>query len=228
MQTDIIQTILKDSDYHLDHFTVDEIETLKQRVFMKTVRGKETPHVNCIIRKKDVQLKPEEIVRQLYAKQLIELYGYPERRLVFEHPIIFGSETKKADIVILDKDNPETAYIIVELKKPKIKGGKGQLRSYFHATGAPMGVWTNGEQISYYHRKDPNHFEDITDIPKAHQKLEDILGERFTLKNLILKDKLANEAESLKDIILDMEDRVLANAGVDVFEEVFKLTACRT
>lgn len=33
----------------------------------------------------------------------------------------------------------------------------------------------------------------------------------------------ANGRKSLKDIILEMEDEVLANAGVDVFEEVFKL-----
>jgi len=43
------------------------------------------------------------------------------------------------------------------------------------------------------------------------------------LKELIIKDKIANERRSLKDIILEMEDEVLANAGVDVFEEVFKL-----
>jgi type I restriction enzyme M protein len=113
--------------------------------------------------------------------------------------------------------------VIVELKKPKLKDGKNQLRSYCNATGAPIGVWTNGEQISHYHRKDPNYFEDITDIPKYSQTLKDILSERFTLKDLIIKDKIANERKSLKDIILEMEDEVLANAGVDVFEEVFKL-----
>ena len=63
----------------------------------------------------------------------------------------------------------------------------------------------------------------MSDIPKASQSLKDILKERFTLKDLIIKDKIANERKSLKDIILEMEDEVLANAGVDVFEEVFKL-----
>ena len=121
------------------------------------------------------------------------------------------------------KIGPRPPYIIVELKKPKLLDGKNQLRSYCNATGAPIGVWTNGEKISLYHRKDPNFFEDITDIPKANQSLADILSERFTLKNLILKDKIANERKSLKDIILEMENEVLANAGVDVFEEVFKL-----
>ena len=41
-------------------------------------------------------------------------------------------------------------YIIVELKKPELMEGKSQLRSYCNATGAPIGIWTNGEQISHY------------------------------------------------------------------------------
>ncbi len=40
---------------------------------------------------------------------------------------------------------------------------------------------------------------------------------------MLIKDKIANERKSLKDLILEMEDEVLANAGVDVFEVVFKL-----
>lgn len=222
-QPDIIQTILKDSNYDLALFSVGEIESLRKEVFTKTTRGKETPYIKCIVREKDIQLKPEEIVRQLYAARLINEYGYPKKRLAFEYSVNFGREKKSADIVIFDKDRSDTAYIVVELKKPKLKDGKNQLRSYCNATGAPIGVWTNGEQISHYHRKDPNYFEDITDIPKASQSLKDILSERFTLKDLISKDKIANERKSLKDIILEMEDEVLANAGVDVFEEVFKL-----
>ena len=228
-QPDIIQTILKDSNYHLDLFTDDEIQELRKKIFIKPVRSKETPHIKCIIRNTDVQLKPEEVVRQLYATRLLDRnqdqnqYGYSSERVRFEHLVNFGRERRRADIVILDKDRPDTPYIIVEVKKPKLQDGKDQLRSYCNATGAPIGVWTNGQQISRYHRKDPNYFEDITDIPNANQTLADILNERFTLKDLILKDKLAAERKSLKDIILELEDEVLANAGVDVFEEVFKL-----
>jgi len=220
---DLIQTILKDSNYHLTLFRASEIDALRKKVSTKVVRGKETACVSCVIRGKEIQLKPEEIVRQLYAHRLIEDYGYPKKRIAFEYPVKFGRETKTADIVIFDKDRPDTAYIIVELKKPKLKDGKDQLRSYCNATGAPIAVWTNGEKISYYNRKDPNYFNDITDIPKADQSLKDILTERFTLKDLIIKDKIPNKGISLKDIILEMEDEVLANAGVDVFEEVFKL-----
>ena len=222
-QPDIIQSILKDSNYHLALFSEDEIASLRERIFTKTTRGKKTAFVTCVVRDKEIQLKPEEIVRQLYAARLIKEYGYPKKRLAFEYPVNFGREKKSADIVIFDKDRSDTAYIIVELKKPKLKDGKNQLRSYCNATGAPIGVWTNGEKISHYHRKDPNYFEDITDVPKATQELKDILSESFTLQDLVIKDKLANERKSLKDIILEMEDEVLANAGVDVFEEVFKL-----
>lgn len=222
-QIDILQTLLKDSNYNLSLFSDEEIEALRQKVFTKEARGKEIPFINCIVRDKEIQLKPEEVVRQLYATRLIEQYGYPKKRLAFEYAVTFGREKKSADIVIFDKDRTDTAYIVVELKKPKLKDGKNQLRSYCNATGAPIGVWTNGEKISHYHRKDPNYFEDITDIPKGNQTIKDILSERFTLRDLIIKDKIANERKSLKDIILEMEDEVLANAGVDVFEEVFKL-----
>jgi len=222
-QPDIIQTILKDSNYHLDLFTDPEVQALRQKIFIKTVRGKETPHIKCIIRNNEIQLKPEELIRQLYAARLLNRYHYSPDRVRFEHLVNFGRERKRADIVILDKDRPDTPYIIIEVKKPKLQDGKEQLRSYCNATGAPIAVWTNGQQISHYHRRDPNYFEDLTDIPDAEQTLADILKEHFTLKDLILKDKLTTEHKSLKEVILELEDEVLANAGVDVFEEVFKL-----
>lgn len=64
---DILQTILKDSSFDLSLFSVEEINALRQRIFIKAARGKDTAFVTCIVRGKDIQLKPEEIVRQLYA-----------------------------------------------------------------------------------------------------------------------------------------------------------------
>ena len=68
-------------------------------------------------------------MRQLYTQELIERYGYPKERLVFEYPVYFGREAKRADIVIRDKDDFNVAYIIVEVKKPKAKDGREQLKS---------------------------------------------------------------------------------------------------
>ena len=223
VQTDVLQNILKDSNYRLSLFREEEIDALRERISTKTARGRESYSVKCIVREKNVQLNPEEVVRQLYVARLLQQYGYPKNRLAVEYSVNFGRERKRADIVILDKDRPDTAYTIVELKKPKLSDGKSQLRSYCNATGAPIGVWTNGQQISHYHRKDPNYFEEISDIPGHNQTLAEVLNECFTLRELILKDKIYAERKSLKELIKEMEDEVLANAGVDVFEEVFKL-----
>ena len=140
-----------------------------------------------------------------------------------EYPVYFGREVKRADIVIMDEDRPLVPYIIIEVKKPKLKEGKEQLKSYCNSTGAPIAVWCNGEQVAYYNRKDPNYFEDIRNIPNANQTLMDIVSERWTIEDLKKNDVLQKDKISLKDKIKDLEDEVLANAGVDVFEECFKL-----
>ena len=130
---------------------------------------------------------------------------------------------KAADIVVFDKDAPDTSYIIVEVKKPKRTDGVEQLKSYCNAEGSPIGVWTNGAQIVILHREDPNMFRALSDIPKATARLSDLLAERWTIDDLTRENKLVRERMSLKSVILDMENLVLANAGVDAFEEVFKL-----
>ena len=219
--------ILHGSAYSLELFTNlydNAIQRLEERIKVKTnKKGIAEPFVTCIVRDKEIKLTPEEVVRQLYAERLMNEYGYPKERLVFEYPVYFGRETKRADIAIKDKDDPTVAYIIVEVKKPKAKDGRDQLKSYTHATGASMAVWTNGTSITYYHRKNPNYFEDIKAIPSNTQTLADVLQQPFTMQDLWDCDKLTKTGKSLKDLILEMEDEVLANAGVDVFEEVFKL-----
>ena len=210
---------------------IDEIKNLvlfdqeeQQRLIDKLRKNdKGKTIVECLVRKTDIILTPEEAVRQLFLDRLINEYKYPVSRIKLEHGIHFGREVKRADIVIFEKERPTTVYIIVELKKSKEKDGKKQLRSYCNATGATMSVWTNGSQITFFNRKDPNYFEEIPNIPTETQSLKDILDEPFTLKDLIVKDKILKEGKSLRQIIKNMEDEVLANAGVDVFEECFKL-----
>lgn len=220
----IISKILADSNYKFEQFNQTEINSVESLITTKMdKKGKEVYYVKCQIRDKDIRLTDEELVRQLYINKLINQYNYPKEKMELEYSVSFGREKKRADIVIFDKLATTSPYIIVELKKPKLKDGKEQLKSYCNATGAPIGVWTNGGQISFYHRKDPNFFEDLPNIPTFDEKLSDILSERWTIKDLISKDKLITEKKNLKDLILEMEDEVLANAGVDVFEEVFKL-----
>lgn len=223
MENNRIEQIIIDSDYKLDQFDQLTVESVGRLVFQKKIRGKIADHITCQVRNKGIKLTPEELVRQLFIYKLSQQYEYPLDRIQCEYPVSFGREKKRADIVVFDKNDTTIPYIIVELKKPKLKDGKEQLRSYCNATGAPIGVWTNGEKISFYFRQDPNYFEDIPNIPTYHEELSDILSERWTIQDLIAKDKLLTERKSLRDLIVEMEDEVLANAGVDVFEEVFKL-----
>lgn len=219
----VINEILQDSNYKLDLFSEESIKYLENKIINKGSENNANYYVSCLIREKEIKLNPEEIVRQLYLYKVINEYKYPKSRIQVEYSVHFGREVKRADIVIMDKIQITTPYIIVEVKKPKLKEGKEQLKSYCNATGSTMAVWTNGSQVSYFHRKDPNYFEPIPNIPTSDKSLKDILQVDFTFDNLIEIDILKTQKKSLKDIILDMEDEVLANAGVDVFEEVFKL-----
>ena len=218
-----INEIINGSEYDLSLFTEEQINKIDKAIYSKTSKSGTSYYLTCQVRHKDIRVTPEEVVRQLYILTLMEDYDYPASRMVLEYEVTFGREKKRADIVILDKEHTDTPYIIVEVKKPKLKDGKEQLKSYCNATGAPVGVWSNGKSISYYHRKNPNYFEDISNIPRADQKLSDIISERWTIEDLIKKDKLVNERKSLKDLILEMEDEVMANSGYDEFEEIFKL-----
>ena len=181
-------------------------------------------YLKCFGSDKERPAKPEEIVRQLFIKKLLDNYGYPKERIQVEKDVWFGSgiSDKRADIVVLQKDL-EHPFIIVEVKKPNRKDGIEQLKSYCNAEGSPIGVWTNGSELVILHREEPNIFTNISDIPTADQSLQDVIAELWTLEKLTRENKLIKERVSLKSIILDLEDLVLANAGVDAFEEVFKL-----
>lgn len=209
-------------------FSKKENRDLDVRCFERETRGKSVVYVNCLVREKDVQLKPEERIRQLWLNRLINKLGYPPSRIAVEYPITFGRDSsKRADIVVFDVDRPTVPYIIIEVKQSNYKDGKEQLRSYAHATGAPLAVWSNGVLSEVWHRKSPNYFMSIHELPRADQTIEQIVDQPWTMQTLMkLEDERIKEgkfARSLRDLIEDMEDEVLANAGVDVFEEVFKL-----
>lgn len=218
-----LNELFKNTNYDDTIFSNEEKADVESHIFIKNIRGIEVPYIICAIRKKEIRLTPEEAVRQLYLNKLMNHYGYCTSRIQVEFPVHFGREIKRADIVLLNEAPSTAPYIIIELKKPKLTDGKEQLKSYCNATGAPIGIWTNGEQVSCYHRKDPNFFEEISDIPSSIQKLSDITNEKYTYKDLILRDKIRTQKRSLRLLIKEMEDEVLASAGVDSFEEIFKL-----
>ena len=211
--------LLRTTKYALTVFDARAIEALE------VIDRNGRPYVGCLATAKFRPAKPEEIVRQLFLWQLINEYGYPRERIAIEKPVQFGSTVheKAADIVVSDANDPDAAYIIVEVKKPNRNDGVEQLKSYCNAEGSPIGVWTNGGETAVLHREEPNYFRSLTDFPRNDQSLADLLNERWTIEDLVRENKLVRERTTLKELILDMENLVLANAGVDAFEEVFKL-----
>lgn len=101
---------------------------------------------------------PEERVRQIYARILHEEYRYPKECMVFEAPINIGREPRYADIAIYSSPeaaiarNQAHAFLIVETKANALTSGKEQLASYIFASAAQGGIWTNGDEVSYFRR----------------------------------------------------------------------------
>ena len=212
----------------LSLFTADEIRRVEELAFIRERRGRAHPYIECLVRKREVRLGNEERVRQLWLHRLVNDYGYPLSRIRVERVVPMGrSADRRADVVIMDADRPDSAYIIFEFKQPNERDGKEQLHSYTNATGAPLAAWSNGAKLTIWNRKDPNYFVPIPRLPSADQTIDDVWKDEWRISTLerIERDRERSgvQTNSLQTLILDMEDEVLANAGVDVFEEIFKL-----
>ncbi len=90
------QQILKDSNYNLDLFTEAEIGAFERNISTREVKGKLTYYAPCLIRGKEIKLKPEEVVRQLYLNRLLNEYRYPKHSIAVERPVMIPSETKSS------------------------------------------------------------------------------------------------------------------------------------
>jgi type I restriction enzyme M protein len=84
-------------------FSEKENNELDERTFEKEARGKTETFVTCLVRNKDIMLKPEERTRQLWLARLINQLNYPASRIAVEYPITFGRDSsKRADIFVFD------------------------------------------------------------------------------------------------------------------------------
>lgn len=216
-----IYRIFSSSDvkHGISLFTDEEIKAIDGLIEEKDGKF----YIKCQIKDKYKLAKPEEIVRQLWIYRLLKEYNYPKERIDIERVVYFGPrDSGLADIVVLQEDL-QHPYMIFEVKRPQRTAGLEQLKSYCNAEGAPIGVWSNGNEIIRLHREEPNIFVEIPRIPKAGETLRDILTERWNLRWLEEHDELKQGKTTLKKILLDLEELVLGNAGVKAFDEIFKL-----
>lgn len=210
---ELIDRVFKDPEikYGLKVFSPSELDQLQ----LSEDSGK--IYIHCPVSKKKKLAKPEEIVRQLTINRLVKNLSYPLDCLAVEVLVKMGSTyaSKKADIVVYLGSNKQDLHAIIELKKPERKDGLEQLHSYMNATGVYWGGWINGNDEVYQLRIEPNLFEVVKRFPALGEGVDDV-------KTPIKKAEL-EPIHDLKAMVLELEDTVLANAGVNAFEEIFKL-----
>lgn len=170
---------------------------------------------------KPVLDRPEERVRQVYLRRLVEEYGYPRAHIQTEFAIHKGSKLiGPADIAVFASDvhDEGNLHIIVENKRQDVKDGIEQLMSYMSPTRAPFGVWFNGIQIEHLlsHTEAP-YFRPIPDIPKFGQSLDEV--GRYKKQDL-------EPATELRSVFESIHNYIFANQGLlkdVIFKEILKL-----
>lgn len=97
------------------------------------------------VRRKDIVLTPEELLRQLVVMYLLEVKNYPVNRIRVEVGITLNGLQKRCDIVVFDAGiNP---WLLVECKSPKVPLTQAtfeQAARYNLQLRAPFLAVTNG------------------------------------------------------------------------------------
>jgi len=154
-----------DVKYGISLFKEEEIKYVDNLI----IEQKGNLLIKCQIKDKLRVARPEEIIRQLWIYRLLTDYGYPKERIDVERVVYFGSrDSGLADIVVLDKDLIYP-YIIFEVKRPQRTAGLEQLKSYCNAEGAPIGVWSNGNEIIRLHREESQYFRRNSKNTKSYR-----------------------------------------------------------
>lgn len=193
-------------------------QTGKKIYFLKPLASMYSNKEEIQVYIEDGKISAEEVVRQLWVYKLIHFYNYKVEQIVCEIPIQFGTEvnTKFADIAVYRNAAKETVKLLFEIKKPKRKDGIEQLKSYLGAKGNPIGIWSNGSDRLILYKPQNTDFDTLSEIPKASQEAKDVLEVKRTLSQL-------KTSFNFKKIIQDLEELVLADSGVDEFNEIFKI-----
>ena len=192
--------------------------TGKKIYFLKPLAPLYSAKEEIQVYSEDGKSNPEEIVRQLWVYKLIHFYHYKPEQIACEIPVQFGVEinAKFADIAVYRDASKQTVKLLFEIKKPKRKEGIEQLKSYLGAKGNPIGIWSNGTDRLILYKPQNTEFDTLSEIPKVNEEAKDVLEVKRTLGQL-------KTSFNFKKIIQDLEELVLADSGVDEFNEIFKI-----
>jgi type I restriction enzyme M protein len=184
--------------------------------------------IRCYITGKLRQDKPEEHVRQRWARSLVEEYRYRREDIAIEFPVKMGVKKKKADIVIFKEGNPhkqENVFIILEAKREDIlprdrEEGVDQLKSYMAASSqCRYGLWVGSERQGFEKDADGSIIEGLADIPT-----------RGALEPRVPIFSDLSPAIELTTTFRRCHNYIYANQGLqkaEAFHEMLKLIFCK-
>lgn len=133
-----------------------------------------------------VKATPEEEAVQIFARRLVEDYGYPKSHIVTRPQYRVrkspsdDAKTYPVDIAVFTAAThlENDLYMIVECKQKNKKVGVAQLKLYMDMSTAEIGVWFNGDAHEYirkiYHADGRRTYEPIPNIPRYGQRVEDV------------------------------------------------------
>jgi hypothetical protein len=130
------------------------IDYLAYQHHLKMEKRGSKNYVWDIIRKKYIQLQPEEFVRQLLLHWLIYENGISKNLIGLEKQFKVNQLVKRFDLVIYDKDG--SPLLLAECKshrEPLNQNVFDQISVYFHTIKAPYLLLTNG-LVTYLASKD--------------------------------------------------------------------------
>ncbi len=122
---------------------------LKLPAFDALIREEEgVTYIFDVIRKKWLQLSPEEWVRQHVVHLLVDHLKYPRSLFKVESGLHYNRLQKRTDLIVYDQEGKP--YLLVECKAPDIKITQKtieQATMYNHTLKAPYVAVTNGSGL---------------------------------------------------------------------------------
>ncbi len=179
---------------------------------------------------------PEETEAvQVFARRLVEDYEYTKSQIQ-THPQFRvrkrPSDQEKSypvDIAVfkIKQKTEDELFLVVECKKKNRTDGISQLKLYMDMSPTEVGVWFNGLDHAYLrkivHKNGTRTYEELPNIPRKGQRIEDI--GLFRRKDL-------NKPSNLKAVFADLRNHLAGNVtGITrdeaLAQEIINLLFCK-
>jgi type I restriction enzyme M protein len=225
--------------------TAEPVEELGQEAVLNTSQesgpeetGTPLGYVSDYISGKLVRATPEEIdAVQVFARRLVEDLNYPKEHIQTRPQFRVRARPSQesrgrgypVDIAVFKAPSKleDEAQIIVECKRPTRKDGEKQLKLYMQMSSATIGIWFNGNEHIYLHKRLQNdgtiEWVNLPSLPKWGQTIADIGS---------LKREQLQPPSNLKAVFRDIRNHLAGNTtGItrdqELAQEIMAVLFCK-